>query len=228
MKTPKTSARLPFLTRTPRAADLPEHFLLVRQAEAAKLGLRAHGAITYQTLMDPERRHVYLRVVANSGSGSFSDEPVRVDKLAEAVAGRDPGKPLRGSVLQSVITGKSACNSGFFAAALVSEGLLGRDPAKRFDLHDLECWQTWTAKQLAAAGTLEEIRLKPTDDSKRKLAGKPVTQDGGPVDGQVDREAADGQPADELKADAGDGTDVDAGPAEAQPAKGRRRGRGKD
>jgi len=228
MKTPKTPARLPFLTRTPRAADLPEHFLLVRQAEATKLGLRAHGAITYQTLLDPDRRHVYLRIVANSGSGSFSDEPVRIDKLAEAVASRDPGKPLRGAVLQPAITGKSVCNAGFVAAALVSEGLLGRDPAKRFDLHDLECWQTWTATQLAAAGTLEEVHLKSTDDGKRKSTGKPGTQASGPADGQADSEAAGVQPVDELKVDAAAGADLSAGTPEEPTPKGRRRGKGKD
>lgn len=164
-------SRTPFLTRTPRPEGLPDYFLCVREAEAGKLGLRAHGSIRYQTLLDPERRRVFLRVVANSGSGSFSDEPVHVDKLAQAVANRDAGKPLRGSVLQSAIVGKSVCNAGFFAAVLVAEGLLGRDKAKRFDLLDLERWQTWTAEQLAADGELTEVRLKAEgiDPKKEKL-----------------------------------------------------------
>ena len=171
-------SRAPFLTRTPRPEGLPEFFLSVRQAEAAKLGLRAHGNIVYQVLLDPDRQRVFLRVIANSGSGSFSDEPVLVDKLARAVADRDRSKPLRGSELQSAILGKSVCNSGFMAAVLVTEGLLGRDPAKRFDLLDLERWQTWTAEQLATPGELTEVRLKAEgiDPAKDKLVavGKAV------------------------------------------------------
>lgn len=171
-KSAKAPVRPAFQTRTALPADLPEHFLLVRQANAGKLGLRAHGHIVYQTLLDPERRRVFLRVVTNSGSGSFSDEPVHVDKLAQAVASRDPAKPLRGSALQGAIVGKSVCNAGFFAAVLVAEGLLGRDPAKRFDLLDLERWQTWTAEQLATEGELAQVRLRgeSADQKKDKLA----------------------------------------------------------
>lgn len=179
-KSAKTPVRPAFQTRTALPADLPEHFLLVRQANAGKLGLRAHGHIVYQTLLDPERRRVFLRVVTNSGSGSFSDEPVHVDKLAQAVASRDPAKPLRGSALQGAIVGKSVCNAGFFAAVLVAEGLLGRDPAKRFDLLDLERWQTWTAAQLATQGELAQVRLKGevADQKKDKLAAASQTVKG--------------------------------------------------
>jgi hypothetical protein len=170
-KTAKAPAQAPFLNRTPRPEGLPDHFLCVRQAEAAKLGLRAHGNIAYQVLLDPERQRVFLRVIANSGSGSFSDEPVHVEKLARAVANREPNKPLRGSELQAAIAGRSVCNAGFMAAVLVTEGLLGRDAAKRFDLLDLERWQTWTAEQLATQGDLTEVRLKPEgiDPKKDKL-----------------------------------------------------------
>lgn len=170
-KSAKAPVRPAFQTRTALPADLPEHFLLVRQANADKLGLRAHGHIVYQTLLDPERRRAFLRVVTNSGSGSFSDEPVHVDKLARAVASRDPNKPLRGSALQGAIVGKSVCNAGFFAAVLVAEGLLGRDPAKRFDLLDLERWQTWTAEQLATPGEMAQVRLKEEAANLKKDKG---------------------------------------------------------
>lgn len=180
-KRSKVPVKSPLLTRTPRPADLPEFFLRVRQAEASKLGLRAHGNIVYQTLIDPDRQRVFLRVVANSGSGSFSDEPVHVDKLAEAVGSRDITKPLRGSVLQGAIVGKSVCNAGFFAAVLVAEGLLGRDAAKRFDLLDLERWQAWTAEQLACEGELTEVRLKSDATDAKKPASVVESQTEGEV-----------------------------------------------
>lgn len=225
-----------FQSRTVLPADLPEHFLLVRQANAGKLGLRAHGHIVYQTLLDPDRRRVFLRVVTNSGSGSFSDEPVHVDKLARAVASRDPNKPLRGSVLQGAIVGKSVCNAGFFAAVLVAEGLFGRDPAKRFDLLDLERWQTWTAAQLATPGELAQVRLK--GDAVDLKKGKPVTGQSSAVEpvaslaedigeagetgaGEVNANATDNA------SEEGDGHhEVDAG--EGSSHKGRRRGKGRE
>lgn len=170
-KTTTTSPRAAsFLTRMPKPEGLPDFFLLVREAPATKLGLRAHGNITYQVLLDPDRQRVFLRVVANSGSGSFSDEPVHLEKLARAVANRDPSKPLRGSELQSAIVGKSVCNAGFMAAVLVAEGLLGRDPAKRFDLLDLERWKAWSTDQLATTGQLTEVRLAAEGDDS--TAGK--------------------------------------------------------
>lgn len=252
-KTTKASVRPPFLTRTPRPADLPEHFLCVRQAEASKLGLRAHGNIIYQTLLDPDRSRVFLRVIANSGSGSFSDEPVHVDKLAQAVANRDPNKPLRGSELQTAIVGKSVCNAGFMAAVLVAEGLLGRDAAKRFDLLDLERWQTWTAEQLATPGQLAEVRLKSEgiDPTKDKLVavGRVVKGKGLVIEpvasvndidasGPAELRTAEGEPggstvATDTATEApaagelapGDTEDVTA---EAPAAKGRRRGKGKE
>lgn len=232
----KAPMRPAFQTRTVLPADLPQHFLLVRQANAGKLGLRAHGHIVYQTLLDPERRRVFLRVVTNSGSGSFSDEPVHVDKLARAVASRDPNKPLRGSALQSAIVGKSACNAGFFAAVLVAEGLLGRDPAKRFDLLDQERWQTWMAEQLATPGELAQVRLKA--DAADLKQGRPVKGQSPAIESVAgpaeDIEEAGETGASEADTDAtdsaseeGDGHhEVD--PGEGSSHKGRRRGKGRE
>lgn len=251
-KTAKAPVRPAFQTRTVLPADLPEHFLLVRQANAGKLGLRAHGHIVYQTLLDPERRRVFLRVVTNSGSGSFSDEPVHVDKLARAVASRDPNKPLRGSVLQGAIVGKSVCNAGFFAAVLVAEGLLGRDPAKRFDLLDLERWQTWTAEQLATPGELAQVRLKEeaAHPKKDKVAASVASDVGVAEDAGESGEAGEGEaaaeatdsaseegdhtsPTEDMPAEASTDPEEGAGHPEVDPGegasrKGRRRGKGKE
>ncbi len=251
-KTAKAPVRPAFQTRTVLPADLPEHFLLVRQANAGKLGLRAHGHIVYQTLLDPERRRVFLRVVTNSGSGSFSDEPVHVDKLARAVASRDPNKPLRGSALQGAIVGKSVCNAGFIAAALVAEGLLGRDPAKRFDLLDLERWQTWTAEQLATPGELAQVRLKEEAANLKKDKGvASVAPDAGLAEEAGENgETGVGEAAEEVTDSASEegdhtsltedtpaeaNTDPEEGaghpevdPGEGASRKGRRRGKGKE
>lgn len=251
-KSAKAPVRPAFQTRTVLPADLPGHFLLVRQANAGKLGLRAHGHIVYQTLLDPERRRVFLRVVTNSGSGSFSDEPVHVDKLARAVASRDPNKPLRGSALQGAIVGKSVCNAGFFAAVLVAEGLLGRDPAKRFDLLDLERWQTWTAEQLAAPGELAQVRLKEEvahlkkDKSAVSLApdaglSEEAGENGETGLGEAAAEATcsaseEGEhtsPTEDTPAEASPDPEEGAGhpevdPGEAASHRGRRRGKGKE
>lgn len=247
-KTAKAPVRPAFQTRTVLPADLPEHFLLVRQANAGKLGLRAHGHIVYQTLLDPERRRVFLRVVTNSGSGSFSDEPVHVDKLARAVASRDPNKPLRGSVLQGAIVGKSVCNAGFFAAVLVAEGLLGRDPAKRFDLLDLERWQTWTAEQLATPGELAQVRLKEEAANLKKDKGAAfvapdagLSEEAGENGETGEAEATDSasgegdhtSPTEDTPAEASPDPEEGTGHPEVDPGegashRGRRRGKGKE
>lgn len=224
-KIAKAPLRAPFLTRTVRPADLPEHFLLVRQAPAGKLGLRAHGNITYQVLLDPKRTRVFLRVVANSGSGSFSDEPVLVNKLAEAVASHDPGKPLRGSALASAIIGKSVCNVGFFAAVLVAERLLGRDPSKRFDLLDLERWQAWTAEQLATPGELDEVCLK--SDAVTQHKHDTAVDANSDAHGTTDETSTvDG----ESGGTGGTGGDPKVAPdhAEIHPSKAHRRGKGRE
>lgn len=152
---------IPITKTDSTAADLPETFLLVRESTASKLGQRADGALTYQLLADPARQHLFIRVVANAGSGSFSDQPVLVEKLRQCVLGRDMSKALRASVLAPAIRGKSACNSGFTAAALVNLGLLGRDPDKRHDLVDLGRWDSWTAEQLTSGRDLPTVKLRP-------------------------------------------------------------------
>lgn len=227
-KRSKVPVKSPFLNRTPRPGDLPEFFLRVRQAEASKLGLRAHGNIVYQTLIDPDRQRVFLRVIANSGSGSFSDEPVHVDKLAEAVASRDTTKPLRGSVLQGAIVGKSVCNAGFFAAVLVAEGLLGRDAAKRFDLLDLERWQAWTAEQLACEGELTEVRLKSDATDAKKPAPDAAGQAEGEVQGDSVTADAAGSPtaAADVSGEGHSSPGVDGDEVSAHVAHRRGKGRG--
>lgn len=242
-KSNKASTRTPFFSRAPLPEGLPDHFLRVRQGEAAKLGLRAHGNLVYEVLLDPERARVFLRLVANSGSGSFSDEPVLIDKLVDAVSSRDTAKPLRGAVLQGAITGKSVCNAGFLAAVLVAEGLFGRDPAKRFDLLNLDRWQMWISEQLAAVGDLVEVRLKSEGatpkKAKRKEAGKAdpevaevvAASNGEPESAEVfadsDTAAADEVPEGTVEEQGVPGIEPIDPQEEAPVSKGSRRGKGR-
>lgn len=144
------------------ADDLPSHFLCAYERNASKLGQRAHGDISYQILLCPDRKQVFLRIVANAGSGSFSDEPVSVKKLQQYISHRDTSKPIRASTIQPAITGKSSCNAGFIAAALVAEGLLTRDASKRHDLLDTGAWESWSGEQLSAEGDLPEVQVAVT------------------------------------------------------------------
>jgi hypothetical protein len=141
------------------AGDLPSHFLCAHERNASKLGQRAHGNISYQVLIYPDRKQVFLRIVANAGSGSFSDEPVPVNKLQQYISHRDMAKPIRASTIQPAIAGKSSCNAGFIAAALVAEGLLTRDPSKRHDLLDADVWESWSGEQLTTEGNLPEVQV---------------------------------------------------------------------
>lgn len=144
----------------PNLSDPPTTLLLIRERTTSKLGQHAHGEITYQVLTDLSRKQLYVRVTANAGSGSFSDEPVPTSSLRQCLSMRDSAKPLRASALQSVIRGRSSCNCGFIAAALVSERILSRHPDKRHDLVEMGTWDSWTAEQLACDLELVEVKLK--------------------------------------------------------------------
>lgn len=141
----------------------PTQFLLLREAQAAKLGQYANGAITYQVLRVPDGDALYLRVSANAGGGYFSREAVPVEAVRLCLAGRDAAEPLRAAALRSAYVGRSNNNAGFLAALLVAEGLLTRDPDAPHLLMDAGRWDAWEAEQraLAGDGTLVRVGADP-------------------------------------------------------------------
>lgn len=192
MQAISTSQPLQPAQTRPKLSDLPTTLLLIRERTTSKLGQRAHGEITYQVLTDLSRKQLYVRVTANAGSGSFSNEPVPTSSLRQCLSMRDSAKPLRASALQPVIRGRSSCNCGFIAAALVSERILSRHPDKRHDLVEMGTWDSWTAEQLASDLELVEVKLKedPVSDDDNLTDVTEVTEVTDAVDPNEAVEAA--------------------------------------
>ena len=171
-------------------SNQPETYFLVSERIADKLGQRAHGGLTFQVLTDKARSQLWVRVTANAGSGSFSDQPVSIDKLRRCVTDRETTKALRASALQPAIQARSACNAGFTAAALVNLGLLGKDPDKRHDLIDRGLWDSWSAEQLRADCDLVEVKLRPDPVEKGAPANRKTTKVEAPVEMTTSEESA--------------------------------------
>ena len=178
----------------------PETYFLVSERNADKLGQRAHGGLTFQVLTDKARSQLWVRVTANAGSGSFSDQPVSIEKLRRCVTDRETTKALRASALQPAIQARSACNAGFTAAALVNLGLLGKDPDKRHDLIDRGLWDSWTAEQLRADRDLVEVKLRPDPVEKIVPANRKTAKVEAPIEMTTSEESAPTE-ATEISAD---------------------------
>lgn len=93
----------------------------IRTATAEKL---SGGEIEFEVGRERGTDNLFLRIMSNDSSGTFSKEWVAVDAVREALAakGGDPFKP--GPVMQAVYVGKSKNNGPFLAHALRSLGFL--------------------------------------------------------------------------------------------------------
>jgi len=77
------------------------------------------------------RGDVQLRVVENSGSGSFSDDWVRFKDIQAALDRAPKGSPVTSYLLHSLFRGVSQNTVGFIWAVLVKEGIVVPSATKR-------------------------------------------------------------------------------------------------
>lgn len=147
--------------------------LQVREGSAAKLGKRGGSQLTYQVLLDQARQQVYLRITSNPGGGYFSKEAVPLSAVRRCLADHPTGQPLGGPAFKTAYRNRSNNNAGFFAAALVAEGLLKRDADEPSQLIDTQRMDTWEAEALATAGDLPAVVLKSADDAAGAQANAP-------------------------------------------------------
>ena len=66
----------------------------------------------------------YIQVLANSGNGIFSKDPVSLDQIKALLAMRPVGTPIGTPALRSLFAGKSVNTAGYLTAILRNEGLL--------------------------------------------------------------------------------------------------------
>jgi hypothetical protein len=103
--------------------------------------LNAKGELGYEIGVD-SRGEVQLRVVENSGGGSFSDEWVGFRNIQAAFDRAPKAEPVSAHMLLPLFRGRSSNCCYFCAAVLRSEGLLttSEKRRKRFDRVDPAAW----------------------------------------------------------------------------------------
>jgi hypothetical protein len=85
--------------------------------------LNQKGELTYTIGVDG-RGEVHLRVVENSGSGSFNDDWVRFKDIQAALDKAPKGSPVTSYLLNPLFRGVSQNTVGFIWAVLVKEGVV--------------------------------------------------------------------------------------------------------
>lgn len=125
-------------------------YLTLKTESAQKLG-RNGGGITYKVLTDPDRRQLFLTIVANDGGGYYSREIVAFDSV-EACLPAAPAQPLAAKAFAPAFVGKSSNNPGFMAAMLRAEGLLAGVVGKPHLHQRVGEWEAWKHAMLALPG----------------------------------------------------------------------------
>lgn len=137
--------------------------------------LNQKGELTYTIGVD-SRGEVQLRVVENSGTGSFSDDWVPFKAIQAAFDRAPKSEPISAYVLNPLWRGKSSNCCYFCVAVLKSEALLlpSEKRKKRFDRADPVAWLTDMrnrAEGRAADAAGEKISKKPA--VPKTVASKP-------------------------------------------------------
>ncbi len=128
--------------------------------------LNQKGELAYEIGVD-SRGAVHLRVVENSGTGSFSDEWVGFRNIQAAFDRAPKSEPVSAYMLYPLFRGMSSNCPYFCTAVLKSEGLLqpSEKRKKRFDRVDPTAW-------LAEITALAEGRAPSAASEGKKVKAK--------------------------------------------------------
>jgi hypothetical protein len=128
--------------------------------------LNQKGELAYEIGVD-SRGGVHLRVVENSGTGSFSDEWVGFRNIQAAFDRAPKSEPVSAYMLYPLFRGMSSNCPYFCTAVLKSEGLLqpSEKRKKRFDRVDPTAW-------LAEITALAEGRAPSAASEGKKVKAK--------------------------------------------------------
>ena len=172
-KGPKTAVRaLPVQESKPEPTAV--------EPRVAKRGtcptLNQKGQLAYQIGVD-SRGAVHLRVVENSGTGSFSDEWIGFRNIQAAFDRAPKSEPVSAFMLHPLFRGMSSNCCYFCTAVLKSEGLLqpSEKRKKRFDRADPSAWLAeitglaeWRAPSAASDGGGKKAAAKATAAKPKK------------------------------------------------------------
>jgi hypothetical protein len=100
-------------TRPPSAnTDVPAialaKFWLLEECTTKKLGLRSSGSLSYQVLADQDRKHLFIALTKNDGSGYYSKERVNMITIEACLYAHRTGKPFPSKGLKDAYKSKSS------------------------------------------------------------------------------------------------------------------------
>ena len=172
---PAMSARA---SKPESAPSVPQ---VVKRGTCATLNNKG-GELAYEVGVD-SGGDVQLRVVDNSGTGSFSDEWVGFRDIQAAFDRAPKSEPVSAYMLHPIFRGKSSNCCYFCAAVLKSEGLLrpSEKRKKRFDRVGPAEWLAGIRK----AGEVKTVKVAGDTASK-----KPATRKSGAVKPKKSKKSA--------------------------------------
>lgn len=161
---------------------------IIKTGTAAKLSPRGDGQLTFQVGRVGDAIH--LRIYHNESAGRFSKEWVPIDSLRAALGKLPKNQPhfKAATGLRPAWKGQSACNSGFGAAILKSEGVLVTDVEKKgmMRLAAADALDKWEQVMLAikVPKGAEQVPLfppKPTPNFSARAKTPATSKGAGPV-----------------------------------------------
>ncbi|MBN4166155.1 hypothetical protein [Pseudomonas fulva] len=134
--------------------------IVVKEAQASKLSTGAEGKITYQLALSANKKQVFIALVDSGSQGYFSREWINLDAILEVLESLGQrAEAFPSKVLIPVFVGRSSNNAPFLAAALLAEGLLGRDGKLESKLRVLDDAVSWKKTVLGLKGKPMQVRL---------------------------------------------------------------------
>ena len=93
--------------------------------------LSGKSSLVYEVGLDEKSQAVQLRVVANSGGGTWSNEWQKLDAIRAVLDKVPDGKPVTASVFDKLFAGASQNSPYFLAAALKHVGMIVPSESKK-------------------------------------------------------------------------------------------------
>lgn len=158
---------------------------IIKHDHCSKISSPDDFTLTYNIGYDDSAESLYLRIIANSSGGFFSNEWISIDSIWETIETCKADKPFKALIFKRLYQSQSANNHGFLAAALRAEKLLlpaekqklshtkGEIKAFKTSMQKLIKGQVTLEDEVAAAEKVKEAKreeliknLKKTDKNK--------------------------------------------------------------
>ncbi|NIB45119.1 hypothetical protein HBA55_36410 [Pseudomaricurvus alkylphenolicus] len=112
---------MPNKTQT-KTTEKPSRIL--KKATCPLLSPSATGKLTYNIGYSEDSGAVFVRIIANTGGGYFSNEWIALEDVTDIIEEQPKAEPFPALVFRQLYESRGSNNHGFLAAALRAEGIL--------------------------------------------------------------------------------------------------------